>query len=355
MKNIFFTAGPSQIYPTVPKHINKAIKTDILSLSHRSAAFQEMFKSAQDSLRKLLNIPKENHIFFIASANEGWERIIENTVEKQSFHFVNGAFGKRLYQISSELKKTPLAMEVADGEGFNFADVKIPEDTELVCLTHNESSTGVMLPIDEIHTLKRRYPDVLFALDTVSSIPYVDIDYSLIDCVYFSVQKGFGLPAGLGVLIITPAAMEKAVKLQNKGLNIGSYHSFPELLKYEQKFQAPETPNVLNIYLLGKVTDDLLKIGIQKIRKQTETKAGLLNKFIEKNEKYKFFVPFEQNRSKTVFTVKTPNNSAETIAKLKKHGLVVGKGYGKYKEEYIRISNFPAHTLKNVKKLIQYL
>jgi phosphoserine aminotransferase len=53
--------------------------------------------------------------------------------------------------------------------------------------------------------------------------------------------------------------------------------------------------------------------------------------------------------------IKTPGSSTDTINKLKKYGLVVGKGYGKYKEEYIRISNFPSHTLKDVKKLIQYL
>ena len=196
---------------------------------------------------------------------------------------------------------------------------------------------------------------MLFSLDTVSSIPYVDVDYSLIDCVYFSVQKGFGLPAGLGVLIITPAALEKSFQLQNKGLNIGSYHNFPELFKYEQKFQAPETPNVLNIFLLSKVAEDMLKIGIDKIRKQTEQKENLFHKFFKKNTEYKYFVPSEKNRSKTVLVVRPPEGSVKLLEKLKKHGLIVGKGYGKYKEEYIRISNFPAHSVTNVKKLLQYL
>lgn len=355
MKHIYFTAGPSQIYPSVPKYIKQAIEKDILSMSHRGEAFQKLFQETQDNLRNLLNIPKENHIFFVSSANEAWERIIQNCAHEHTFHLVNGAFGKRLYEIAGDLKKTPVEHTVAFGEGFEFNKIVIPQQSELVCITHNESSTGVALNIQDIHTLKKRYPEKLFALDTVSSMPYVNVDYSLIDAVYFSVQKGFGLPAGLGVLILTPQAMEKSVHLQEQGINIGSYHNFPTLLKFALKNQTPETPNVLDIYLLNKIAAEMLNLGIEKIRKQTDQKANLLYKFFENNKRYRMFVQTKKNRSNTVLVVKTPEESIKIIEKIKKLGYSVGKGYGPYKTEYIRIANFPAHKLKDVKKMIQYL
>ncbi len=355
MKHIYFTAGPSQIHPSIPHYVQMAMEEEILCMSHRGEAFQKMFIDTRLSLKKLLNIPEENHIFFIASANEAWEKIIENTVQKHSYHLVNGAFGKRFFQIAQELKKHPAAAMVADGESFDFSSIKIPKESELVCLTHNESSTGVALNMNHVHELKKRYPEKLFAVDTVSSAPIVDIDYSLMDCVFFSVQKGFGLPAGLGVLILTPAAMEKAQYLEKKDINIGSYHNFPTQLKFALKNQTPETPNVLNIYLFHKIIQEMLQKGIQNIRKETDEKAKLLNEYFETNQNYEFFVKKPENRSNTVVIVKTPESSTLMIKRIKEYGFVLGKGYGPYKDDYVRISNFPSHSLQDVKKLVQYL
>ena len=355
MKNVYFTAGPSQVYSKIPQFINEAIENEVLSMSHRGEKFQELFNDVRSHLKQLLNIPQENQIFFLSSANEAWEKIIENCVETHSFHFINGAFGKRLFQISGELKKTPASHEVEFGYGFDFKNVAVPENAEVVCITHNESSTGVATDIKKIHDLKKQNPKKLFALDTVSSMPYVDVDFSLIDCIYFSVQKGFGLPAGLGVIVLTPAAMEKSEYLQQKGLNIGSYHNFPTQLKFAQKGQTPETPNVLNIYLLNKVVEDMLNIGIDTIRKETDKKAELMYGFFDKQKEYELFVKSKEDRSPTVVVAKTPENSKKTIEKLKQHNIIIGKGYGPYKDEYVRISNFPTTTIANVKKLLEYL
>lgn len=354
MNKIFFTSGPCQLYPTVKKHILEAIKKDIPSISHRGEKFHEIFQNTQNLLKKLLKIPERHKIFFLSSGTEAMERVIENTVDKFSLHFVNGAFSDRFYQTAVELGKRPFKIEAKPGNGFNLQAINISTKTEVVCLTQNETSTGVSLPLESIYKLKRENPAKLIALDTVSSAPYADVDYKYIDLCFFSVQKGFGLPAGLGVLIVSPQALEKYKYLKHKNAPVGSYHSFDSLLKYEEKSETPETPNVLAIYLLGKVTSDILKVGTKIFRTQTEQKAKWLYDFFDKSKRFKPFVKDKLFRSNTVVVVEAQNSSHFT-QKLKQRGLIVGRGYGEFKNNHLRIANFPAHRKADIKLLLRFL
>ena len=355
MKKIFLTPGPSGLYPTVSQHINDALENNICSISHRSKEFEQIFDATTSALRKLLNIPSNHHIFFTGCATEWMERIIQNCVIEKSFHFVNGSFSKKFFETAEELKKFPEKHEVAFGKGFDFDSVKIPNAAELICFTQNETSTGAMVPLDDIYSVRDACPNILIAVDIVSSAPYSALDYNKIDAAFFSVQKGFGMPSGLGVLILNERCIEKAGKISGNGLSIGSYHSIPSLLKKEAVRQTPETPNVLGIYVLGKVCEDMLERGIENIRAETEKKADFLYGFFEKHEMYELFVSNKRARSKTVIAVNTPEGSAKVIKKLMGNGLFVGTGYGDYKEIQIRIANFPAHGMEDIEKLINLL
>ena len=355
MINTFFTPGPSQNYKTLKKHVMNALNENVASISHRGKKFQDIFLETTNQLRELLDIPKEYHIFFLSSATEAMEKIIENCVEKHSYHFINGAFAKKFFDIAVELKKEPHKYEVDLGTSFYFNNIKIPKNVELICFTQNETSTGTMIEMKNIYQIKKQYPEKLIALDIVSSAPHVDVNYKKIDCTFFSVQKCFGLPAGLGVLIVSPRAIKKSDYLQKNGINIGSYHNFNNLLKYANKNQTVETPNVLLIYLLGKITADIKKIGIKKIREQTEEKAELLYSFFEQNSAFELFVKNKKDRSKTIIVVKTKTNSKSVIKKMEKQNLLIGKGYGQLENKYIRIANFPTHSLNDVKKLLKEL
>lgn len=351
MKKFFFTPGPSQLYPSIEKHIKQALIKNIGSISHRSQKFQEIFENSSSLLKKLLNIPGDYQIFFLSSANEAMERIIENGVEKYSFHFVNGAFSKNFFQMAVDLKKTPSKVEVDYGSSFDFKSITIPENSEIICFTQNETSTGVALNPQDIYSFKKKYPNKLIAVDIVSSVPYVNLNFNLCDYVFFSVQKGFGMPAGLGALVVSPKALEKANYLKNKNVNIGSYHNFSNLLKYRKKNQTPETPNVLFIYLLGKIIDNLLKIGLKTIRKETEEKAKLFYDYLGHGPYLKPAVKDKNIRSKTVIVAEVYGGSKLLIKKLADMGFIIGGGYGVNKEKQIRIANFPAHSLAMFKKL----
>ncbi|RIL04740.1 MAG: phosphoserine aminotransferase [Proteobacteria bacterium] len=355
-KQVFFTPGPSQIHPLIPQFIGQALQENICSISHRSKRFEEIYQSCEDSLRGLLGIPADFSIFFVASATEAFERTIQNCAAKTSIHLVNGAFSKRWFETARELGRSAAAsLEAPFGSGFDLNNLNIPKEAELLCLTHNETSSGVMLPGAEISKLKERY-NCLVAIDIVSSAPYLRFDLSKIDCAFFSVQKGFGLPAGMCVLIVSPDALNKAQNLAKLGVSTGSYHSFTSLQQFAKKHQTPETPNVLSIFLLSKVLEDLQNTGLAGICSQTEQKAALIYDAATRIPWLKPFVAEPVLRSMTTPVLELSGRTSEQVmAALSKLGLHLGKGYRPFEESHLRIANFPAQAIEDVKRLIQAL
>ncbi|MEK6781320.1 MAG: aminotransferase class V-fold PLP-dependent enzyme [Bacteroidota bacterium] len=349
-----FTPGPSQLFYTVEDHVRQAFKNGIPSLSHRSKEFELIYGEVKNGLRELLGLPSDFFIFFTGSATEIWERSIQNLVEKHSSHFVNGAFSKRYFEIAGQLGKNTFKVESPNGTGFTSSGI-VPEQTELIALTHNETSTGVSLPLSFINEFKTLYPQSLIVVDAVSSLPYPDFDYSKIDSVFFSVQKGFGLPAGLGVWIVNERCMAKANKISAAGGSIGTYHSLPVLLTSEKKNQTPETPNVLSIYLLSKVLQDMNRRGIQIIRKETEYKAAILYQSLEKHGLAKPFVQEKGVRSQTVIVAECRNETERISKHLAGVGLFAGGGYGENKKNQLRFANFPTHSKEQFELLVDTL
>lgn len=353
MKNTTFAPGPSQIYFTVEDHIRSAFREGVPSISHRSKEFEKIFSSAVDGLRELMGVPKDFHVFFTSSATEVWDRSIQNLVEKKSLHFINGSFSKRYYEIALQLGKVPVKIEAALGKAFEES-YPTESEVELVALTHNETSTGVSLPMSFINSFRDQYPEALIVVDSVSSVPYPQFDFTKIDSVFFSVQKGFGMPAGLGVWIINDRCVAKAEQLLKKGM-IGSYHTIPALLMNARKNQTPETPNVLAIYVFNKVVEDFLRRGINTIRKETEYKAAILYQSLASHSKVNPFVTAPAIQSKTVIVAQCNEHTAALTKFLQAAGLDPGDGYGEHKAAQLRFANFPAHSKEQFELLVDTL
>ena len=356
MKKTYFTAGPAELYPTFEDHLRLAINEQVGSISHRSQQFRDIYRYTDEQLRILMNIPLSHGIFFLGSASEIWERVLLNCVEHESFHLVNGSFSGKFYEYAQGIHKYAHIMEKPFGQGFSYSDVEVPEYAELVCLTHNETSAGVQMREADMHKLKRSNSKKLFVVDMVSSAPYPDLDFKMIDSALFSVQKAFGLPAGLGVWIAKDKCLEKAERLKKyDGIHIGAHHSLPALWKNYEKFETPATPNVLAIYLLGKIAADLNKIGANKLRKETETKAKMLYKFLDASPNFSAFVENPDHRSQTVVVANTKTPAGEVMTTLKNANMVVSSGYGTFKDTQIRIANFPATSAQQIESLIAEL
>jgi phosphoserine aminotransferase len=355
-KLTYLTPGPSELYFTVPDHIQTALKTGVCSISHRSKAFEGHYQHAVEQLRLLLNLPEGYHVVFTGSATEVWERAIENGAGSATYHLVNGSFSKRFYEFSTMLGRKAYSHEVPEGQGFSLEGIDIPEEVELVCTTYNETSTGVSMPLEDIYALKARYPEKLMIVDAVSAIPFPDVAYQKIDSLFFSVQKGMGMPAGLGVWLFNEKFVEKVQQLQARGLSLGTYHSIPALLEKAVKNQTPETPNVLGIYLLGKVCEDMNRRGIQAIRQETLYKAAVTYQAFEAHPYLTPFVQDPRMRSKTVMVANVLEKEASALIQyLQQHGLAIGSGYGKLKASQVRVANFPTHSKEVFHQLVDLL
>jgi len=352
---IYFTPGPSELYPSVRQHMTTALDEKVGTISHRSKQFQEIYKNASDNLRTLLALPDNFQILFLSSATEIWERIIQNCVEKKSFHCVNGSFSKRFYEFAGELGREAYKEEAAFGKGFYPANISVPSDAEIICLTHNETSSGVSMPVEDINTFRDKNPNALIFIDAVSSLPYPDLNWNKIDSVFFSVQKCFGLPAGLGVWILNERVIAKSEELLSKNISIGTYHTIPSMLSKAVVNQTPETPNVINIFLLGKVIEDMLKISAAGIRKETELKAGIIYDYINSSNVFSFGVEEPKHRSMTTIVANTTMLPGDVNKILEPFNMAVGAGYGTKKDTQIRIANFPAHSIEQVRSLINIL
>jgi phosphoserine aminotransferase len=334
--------------------MDDAWNKDVMSISHRGMAFSDIYRRADGALRNVMGVPENWQIMFVGSATEAMERITQGVVDNRSHHYVDGAFSKKWLSIAKALEKEVTSVTVPDGSGFGQDIMGIPEDVELLCITHNETSTGVMWPEDTLAGVARG-SRALVALDVVSSAPMVPIDFTKFDAVFLSVQKAFGLPAGLGVLMAGPGLLGRADDLLSRGLSVGSYHSLPELATAARKFQTPATPNVQAIYLLGRVAEDMAETGIEALQAENQHRAEILYDVLNSSRELEPFVQDGEWRSQTVVVTGVRGGNDKLHGQLADRGLIIGKGYKPYGDEHLRIANFPSIDQEEFDRVVSHL
>ena len=119
---------------------------------------------------------------------------------------------------------------------------------DALTLIHNETSTGVMSPLAEIAALKKKYPDVMFIVDSVSSMTAVPLKFDElgIDVLLAGTQKAFAMPPGIAVFVCSPAALAKAATMKDRGY----YFDFVEFQKNAEQSMTPSTPSIGHVYAL---------------------------------------------------------------------------------------------------------
>lgn len=351
--DLTFNPGPSEYMPGVREYMAEGL--ELGRLSHRSEEFQRTVEFTGRALRQLLDIPEDYTIAYLGSATEAMGLTIKNLVPNASQHFVNGAFSERFYLDAQAVGIIAHKEEVPMGKGFDLANIMeglSSKGTDILCVTHNETSTGVQLDTSDIAELANNNLKRLLAVDITSSVPYVDLDYSEADVAFFSVQKGFGMPPGLGVVAVSPEAIEISEVLTRDGFDTGGSKSFANLHKFAEKHQTPETPNMAHIYTLGRVATDMYTWGMSAIRRETEEKAKLLYDYFEQRDGVRLFVRDEKFRSQTVIVIEGDEVSLLRQGLREQFNIEVGSGYGPFKDKHIRIGNFPAHRMEDLEQLI---
>ncbi len=333
---ITFYPGPSRLYPQVETYLADAFHSGLLSMNHRSRPFMEMLSATIASLKEKLMIPGTYEVIFVSSATECWEIVAQSLTSRTSYHIYNGAFGKKWKEYAHKIHGRAEGISYQLNEQPQWVPRPVTGD-DILCLTHTETSNGTAIANSSLSLLRASF-EGLIAVDATSSMAGVVLPWESADIWYASVQKCFGLPSGLGVMVLSPRAAERA-----KSIGEGAhYNSLEFVLENFRKFQTPYTPNILGIYLLGRLMDSLEPVGVTAgaiTRRATDIYAFLAGLGFE--------LPVEEDscRAATVITVGADKS---VIAGLKafalERGIVLGNGYGERKETTFRIANFPAIT-----------
>jgi phosphoserine aminotransferase len=347
---ITFAPGPSKVYDALPHYMQDAYNEGILSANHRSGAFMKLYQETEQLMREKLHMPDDYKLLFTSSATENWEIISQSIVERASFHIYSGSFGKKWLEYAKHIVPGTSALKLEANQAVDIAGLEISEEYDVIAITQNETANASQVPMAVIEAIGEKFPEKMIAVDTTSSMGGIELNFSLADIWYASVQKCFGLPAGLGVLIVSPKAIEKTLQKGEKG----RYNSLNFMLENAAGFQTHYTPNVFGIYLLHRVLKDLPEI--QHVDARLRGRMKKLENTIAQSEKFRMLVDNDQTRSNTVMAVA---GSEELISGVKKaaekEGMQLGSGYGPLKPTSFRIANFPAITDAEFDRLIAFL
>jgi phosphoserine aminotransferase len=339
---ISFYPGPSKIYPSVESSLQEAFQSGILEMNHRSEPFMNLLAETIELLHQKLNIPTEYHICLTSSATECWEIVFQSFVKQSSHHIFNGAFGKKWYQNAI---KTATFSEF-DAEN-TIATANI-QKADVYCITQNETSSGTQVSMQDLWQIKGELPaDALVAIDATSSMAGVDIEWQLADIWFASVQKCFGLPAGMGIMVYSEKAYQQAIEVNDRRF----YNSLLFIHDNFKKFQTPYTPNILGIFLLNDLLKKLEKI--EQVADKITQRANKLYSFFKNETSLELLIQNESVRSDTVLAFKHPQIDL-LKSQAKKAGIILGNGYGNHKETSFRIANFPAISDEEFEILKQF-
>ncbi|TLV01238.1 aminotransferase class V-fold PLP-dependent enzyme [Dyadobacter luticola] len=345
---ITFYPGPSKVYPQVAQYIQEAFDSGIISANHRSQEFMQMLERTIAGLKSKLAVPDDYEVYFVSSATECWEIIAQSLIIDSSLHVFNGAFGEKWMEYTHKISLRTSEASFDYNENLLLDHSAVFSKNEVICITHNETSNGTKVPDSFLADVRQEFNNVI-AVDATSSMAGVALPWENADVWYASVQKCFGLPAGMAVMIVSPRAVEQAEVVGERK----HYNSLLFIRDNFLKFQTPYTPNTLGIYLMEKVMQQVTPI--EELQIQTLERARNWYAFLAENG-YELLVENEEVRSDTVIAVR---ETKERVAYLKKSakaaGITIGNGYGKEKETSFRIANFPAIEDSEIRTLMDFL
>ena len=340
--------GPTEVGPEVLNEQSKPM------IGHRGKEFSTLYTGITEKLTKFFELPAEIKPTVTTASGTLWFDIVGRSVVKnKALVAVNGAFAQRFGEIIRNCGKQADWIEIEWGKAAKPEDLasKLDNgdyDTLVVC--HNETSTGVRSPVCEIGKMVRKdYPEIMFVIDSVSSLAGDKLIPSLIGCdvLFSSSQKCFALPPGLGIALVHDRAIERAKTIPNKG----GYTDMAEIFEFEKKHQTPYTPNVSLFYALNKRMDLLLAETYDRVYQRHQDMAAYTQAWAKKH--FDMF-PEEGYSSITVSCIKNTQNKnvTELNQKLAEKGLNISNGYGKLADKTFRIGHMGEWTLPQIKEVI---
>src|SRR3989442_1445727 len=325
-------------------------------IGHRGQGFKDLYAKIQPQLQALFYTKQ---LLFL-STSSAWgvmEGAIRNLVAKKVLNCMCGAFSDKWLEVSKRCGKQAEPLQVPWGSPIRAADVDQKLATgqfDAVTIIHNETSTGVMSPLAEIAALKRKYPDVMFIVDAVSSLTATKIEFDAlgIDVLLAGTQKAFAMPPGLTVFTCSPAALAKAATVKDRGY----YFDFVEFQKNAEQNMTPSTPSIGHVYALASKLEDIFAEGLEA-RYARHRRTNQMTRDWAAKHGFTLFpeAGFESLTLTCINNGARPGGRVADVPKLQKlvkdEGFLIDGGYGKIKGATFRISNMGDETEATMNQL----
>lgn len=339
--------GPVDVSPEA----YQAMSTPVMG--HRSPDFVDLYQSCQPQLQKLFQTT--DPVFLSTSSAWGvMEGAIRNLCAKKTLCCMCGAFSDKWLDVAKRCGKDADGLIVDWGSHIDpeMLDEKLSSgEYDLVTLVHNETSCGMMNPLEDIMKVMAKYPDIISVIDTVSSFSVVPIPKDLwgIDVILTGSQKALALPPGLALFTVSQKAFARAEKIAGRGY----YFDFLEFLKNHQKGMTPSTPAIPQIHGLKYTLDAIFEEGVEVRHERHSRLNKRVHSWVE--EKGFTLLPEKQFASKSLTCVRNNLNIdiagfVKSLREEKK--LAIDGGYGKIKGQTFRISNMGNETDESMSHLL---
>lgn len=347
MRKKLFIPGPVEVKQEI---LNKMATPMI---GHRSKEASKLQRDISDKLRKLFYT--ENEILLSTSSGSGlMEAAVRCCTKNRAAVFSIGSFGDRWHEMA---RSNGIEADLFKSETGGITEPEIVDEVlstgkyDLITVTHNETSTGVMNPLEEISNVVRKYPDVIFCVDTVSSAGgvKVEVDKLKIDICITSSQKALGLPPGLSICTVSERAVEKARGVKNRGYYLDLVSLYDAIKKKD--YQYPSTPNLSLMFALDYQLDRIMQEGLDNRFKRHQEMAEYTREWAKRN--FELFAE-EKYASVTLTTIKNTRGISvkDLNEELGKKGFAISNGYGELKEKTFRIAHMADLDLNDLKELL---
>jgi phosphoserine aminotransferase len=342
-----FGSGPSKVRAEQLEHLAEH-GIGVMGTSHRQAPVKGVVRRVREGLGELFSVPDG---YEVALGNGGttafWDALAFGMVREKALHLVYGEFSSKFANVT---QAAPFLGEsvVVKAEPGDAPEPRGEAGTDVVAWAHNETSTGVMVPVT------RPEGDALVLIDATSGAGGLPVDVSQTDVYYFAPQKSFASDGGLWLALLSPAAIERIEQIAGSGRWIPDFLSIATALENSRKDQTYNTPAVGTLLLLADQIDWMLSNGgLDWAVQRTRDSSSRLYGWAEQREYTTPFVADAAKRSQVVGTIDFSDevDAAAVAATLRANGIVDVEPYRKLGRNQLRVAMFPAIEPDDVEAL----
>jgi phosphoserine aminotransferase len=343
-----FGSGPSKVR-TVDSLV--AAARGPLGTSHRQRPVKSIVGRLRSGLSELFKLPDG---YEVALGNGGttafWDIATFCLVEQQSQHLSFGEFSSKF---AAAVKAAPWLSdpEVVESAAGTHPSAEARAGTDLYALTHNETSTGVMM---EIRRPDGAGPGALVAVDATSGAAGLRVEASEFDVYYFAPQKGLASDGGLWLALMSPAAVARVEHIKESGRFVPAFLDLSIAIENSRLDQTYNTPAIATLLLAVEQLDWVLgNGGMEFSAGRCDRSAEILYGWAESSAYATPFVAKPDERSHVVGTIDFDEtvDAAQVAKVLRANGIVDTEPYRKLGRNQLRIAMFPAIEPDDIKAL----